>query len=207
VSHGSRIDTSSGDVTAHSEVHGVERRARVRRGEQARLGFRFGIPDAYLEEEAIELRLGQGIRPLVLDRILRGEDREIARQCMALAVDGDRALLHRLEERRLRLRRRAVDLVAEQEVGEDRAVAEREAAFVRTEHARARDVGGHQVGRELHAGVARAERGRERADEQRLRHAGRAFHQAVSAGQDRHERGLDLARHPDHGATHFFGEA
>jgi hypothetical protein len=35
-------------------------------------------------------------------------------------------LLHRLEQRALRLRRGAVDLVGEDDVGEDRALAERE---------------------------------------------------------------------------------
>jgi hypothetical protein len=37
------------------------------------------------------------------------------------AGDGHLALLHRLEQRRLHLGRRAVDLVGEHDVGEDRA--------------------------------------------------------------------------------------
>ena len=47
---------------------------------------------------------------------------------MGLAVDGHLALLHRLEQRRLGLGRRAVDLVGEQEVGEHRPLAQRELA-------------------------------------------------------------------------------
>ena len=39
------------------------------------------------------------------------------------AVDGDLALLHRLEQRRLGLRRGPVDLVGEHDVGEQRARA------------------------------------------------------------------------------------
>ena len=42
------------------------------------------------------------------------------------AVDGDLALLHRLEQRRLGLRRRPVDLVGEHDVGEQRARLEAE---------------------------------------------------------------------------------
>ena len=43
---------------------------------------------------------------------------------VADAVDRDLPLLHRLEQRRLGLGRRAVDLVGEQQVGEDRTLAE-----------------------------------------------------------------------------------
>ena len=69
--------------------------------------------------------------------------------------DGDRALLHRLEQRRLRLGRGAVDLVGEHDVGEDRARLELETPCApRSSSAmivRADDVGRHQVGRELDA--------------------------------------------------------
>ena len=41
-------------------------------------------------------------------------------------ADGDAVLLHRLEQRALRLRRGAVDLVGEDDVREDRALAELE---------------------------------------------------------------------------------
>ena len=44
-----------------------------------------------------------------------------------LRLDGDRALVHRLEQRRLRLRRGAVDLVGEHDVREDRPGVELEA--------------------------------------------------------------------------------
>ena len=43
---------------------------------------------------------------------------------MAFAVNRHLPLLHRLEKRGLRLRRRAVDLVGQQNVGEDGAVAQ-----------------------------------------------------------------------------------
>ena len=41
------------------------------------LFFRIRISDANLEEETVELRLGEGIGAFELDRILRGEDREV----------------------------------------------------------------------------------------------------------------------------------
>ena len=54
-------------------------------------------------------------------RVLRGDDEERIGQLARLALDGDLVLLHRLEQRALRLRRRAVDLVGEHDLREDRA--------------------------------------------------------------------------------------
>ena len=68
-----------------------------------------------------------------------------------LAVDGDLALLHRLEQRRLRLRRGPVDLVGEHDVGEQRARLEAELLGRALVDADADEVGGQQVGRELDA--------------------------------------------------------
>ena len=64
-------------------------------------------------------------------------------------------LLHGLEQGGLRLGRRAVDLVGQHHVGEDRPVQEDELApaglGVVLQDVGAGDVGGHQVGRELDA--------------------------------------------------------
>ena len=67
------------------------------------------------------------------------------------AVDRDLPLGHRLEQRRLRLRRRPVDLVDEQDVGEDRAGAELEVARLLVVDREPGDVGRLQVGRALDA--------------------------------------------------------
>ena len=75
------------------------------------------------------------------------------------AVDRDRALLHRLEQRGLRLRRRAVDLVREEDVGEDRPLASGRTAFVwKLKRFVPSDVARHEVGRELDAAEADPER-------------------------------------------------
>ena len=55
------------------------------------------------------------------------------------------------EQRRLRFGRRAIDLVGQQEGGEDRALDQREFVALQVEDVGAGDVGGHQVGRELDA--------------------------------------------------------
>src|SRR5437899_797713 len=79
------------------------------------------VTDDDLHHEAVHLRLGQPVGPLVLDGVLRREHGEQFRQRMRLAADGDLTLLHSLEERALHLGRRPVDLVREEQIGEDRA--------------------------------------------------------------------------------------
>ena len=73
-----------------------------------------------LQQEPVELRFGQRIRPFGVERILRREHHERPRQQQGLALQADLMLLHDLEERALRLRRRAVDLVGQQDVREHR---------------------------------------------------------------------------------------
>ena len=155
------------------------------------------ILDHDVEHEAIELRLGQRIGAFLLDRILRREHEQRPLEVVADAGDGDLVFLHRLEQRRLRLRRRAVDLVGEDDVGEDRPADEPDDALagraVLLDHFRAEDVGRHQVGRELDAVEPQVDGLGELLDEQRLGQPGNAAQQAVPAGEKRDQ---DLADDP-----------
>ena len=85
-----------------------------------------GVAEAGAQQEPVELRLRQGVGALVLDRVRGGEHVERWSERERLALHGDLALLHRLEQGGLCLRRRAVDLVGEQQPREQRAVTERE---------------------------------------------------------------------------------
>jgi hypothetical protein len=84
------------------------------------------VADHDADEEAVDLRLRERVGALEIDGVLRGEDHEGVGQLEAIALDGDLALLHRLEQRRLGLRGGAVDLVGEHHVGEDRPGAQGE---------------------------------------------------------------------------------
>ena len=150
-----------------------------------------GVVDHELEQEAVDLRLGQGVGALGLDRVLRGEHEERLGHAVRLAADRDLVLLHRLEQRGLHLGGRAVDLVGEQQVGEDRAVLGPERAVAGLPDARADEVGGQQVGRELDAAERAAQHGGERAHGQRLGQARHALEQHVAAGQQRDEQALE----------------
>ena len=95
--------------------------------------------------------------------------------------------LHGFEQGGLGFRWRAVDLVGEDEVREERAFDEGEVAtaiLAFLDDFAAGDVGGHQVGGELHALEGEVQRARERRDEERFREAGHAHHEAMAAGEN-----------------------
>ena len=161
------------------------------------------VVDEHLHEEAVALRLGQRVHALALDRVLRREHEERRGNRVRDATDRHLALGHDLEQRGLHLRRGAVDLVGEHDVGEDRAELDVERFLRRPVDARAHEVGGHEVGRELQAGEAAAEDARDRLGGERLRETGRAFEQAVAAGEPAHEEPLDHEVLADEDALRF----
>jgi hypothetical protein len=126
------------------------------------------VPDRDAHQEAVALGLGQGVGALELDRVLGRDDHEGGGELVGGPVDGDGPLLHALEHRRLRLRTGTVDLVAEDEVGEDRSGPELELAGVGGVDGDTRHVARQQVRRELHAGDAAVDGARERLGEHRL---------------------------------------
>ena len=145
------------------------------------------IVEQDLEHEPVELRLGQGIGPLGLDRVLGREHDERRGDRVGRVTDRDLVLLHDLEQRRLDLRRGAVDLVGQQEVREHGAELRLERRLARSVDARADEVGRHEVRRELDPLERATEDVREGLDRQGLGEAGDALEQDVSAGQQADE--------------------
>ena len=92
------------------------------------------VVDHELEHEAVELRLGQVVSALGLDRVLRGQHQEGPLDPMARPLDRHSILLHDLQQRGVRFGGRAVDLVGQKELGEDRAGAEPELLRLHVEH-------------------------------------------------------------------------
>ena len=124
---------------------------------------------------------------------------------------GDGVLLHRLQQRGLRLWRGAVDLVGEDDVREHRALHELEDAatgrVVFLEQLGAGDVRRHEVGRELHAVERQVQRLRQRLDEQRLGEARHADQQHVAAGENRGDQVVDDIELADDASRDLVGEA
>ena len=106
-----------------------------------------------IEHETIQLRLRKRIRPLLLDGILRGQHEKRLLQHEILAPGRHLMLLHRLKQRGLRLGRRPVDLVGQNDVRKHRPLDEPKTPVsgrkILLDHVRARDIRRHQIGREL----------------------------------------------------------
>ena len=116
---------------------------------------------------------------------------------MAGAVHGHLPLLHRLEQRRLGFRRRSIDLVGEQHLGEDRSPAELEGLRLRVVDAHPGHIAGEQVRGELHPLEAAPAAAGERFGQQRLAGAGNVLDQKVAAAQKPHDAEFDLRFLPD----------
>ena len=122
---------------------------------------------------------------------------------MGLAIDRDGPLLHRLQEGRLRLGRRPVDLVRQEEGREDWTPDERELAGLEIEDARPGDVRRHQIGRELDAAELAPENARQGAHQERLGDARHALDEGVVPREDGDERPVDCLVLPDDHLAHL----
>ena len=171
----------------------VERMGVALVGEDLELVVDARVAERRAEEEAVELRLRQRERPLVLDGIFGCEQQERVRQLSRDAVDRDLALGHRLEQRGLRLRRRAVDLVDEDDVREDRAGPKLELPRPLVEDGEARDVRRLQVGRALDPLRDRAlDAPGDRPGENGLGGSGNVLEQDVAVARECRQDELDL---------------
>ena len=112
-----------------------------------------GVTNKYLEHETVLLSFRQSVGTFLLDRVLCCQNEKRLRQCPPLAACGYLLLLHRLQHGRLRLGRRPVDFVRQNNIGKDRTLQETKFAstggFVFLQDFGTRDVRGHQVRGEL----------------------------------------------------------
>ena len=120
---------------------------------------------------------------------------------MDLVGHGDGLLGHGLQQRRLRFRCGAVDLVGQQEVGEDRAWLKRELAptlRILDQNVRAGDVGRHQVRGELDAAELQVERLGERSHQHGLAQPGHTLEQGMATGDEADQHVAHNVRLPHH---------
>ena len=207
---------AANDLLKFEDLRSAERRRCRRRFVRRRplddfhLLVLLRVIDEDVVHEAVELGLGERIGPLVLDGVLRGQDEERLAQPMPLPAGGDLVLLHRLQKGGLRLRRRAVDLVGEDDVAEDRPLEElelpRPGPLVLLDHLRAGDVRGHEVGGELDAAELQRQGVGQGADHQRLGQPRHADQQAMPACEHRRQQFLDDLLLADDDAGQLFGD-
>src|SRR5699024_4882042 len=96
-------------------------------GEDLHGGVLVRVAQGGAHQEPVQLGLREAVGTGLLDRVLGGEHDERRRDVVRLPVDGDASFFHHLQQRRLSLRRRAVDLIGEYHGGEDGAGVELEA--------------------------------------------------------------------------------
>src|SRR2546428_4180461 len=111
---------------------------------------------------------------------------------MGRPAPGYLPLLHRLEQGRLGLGGSSVDLVRQQDLGEDRALAEFELLGRGAVDVDAGDVRGQKVRRELQALERAAEGAGQRLGQHRLAHTGDVFDQEVAPAQEGDHAELDF---------------
>ena len=153
-----------------------------------------GVLNLHKKHEPVELRFRQGVGTLLLDRVLRGQHKKRLWQREDAAGHGDVMFLHGLEQCGLRLGRRAVDFVGEDDVGEDRSLYELKlppALGGLLQDIRAGDVGRHQVGRELNAVEVERHHPGQRVDHECLSQARYSHEQRVAAREDGDEQALN----------------
>ncbi len=163
------------------------------------------IVHPHLEKKPVELRLGQRIGAFLLDRVLGGEHQERRWQRVGRAPDGDLALLHRLEQRRLHFRGSAVDLVGQNDVGEQGALLGMKLLGLLVEDHRPDDIGRQKIRRELDSGEGGVENLGQGPDREGLGQAGHALEQDVPPGQEPDQETLDHATLAHDPATDLVG--
>jgi hypothetical protein len=149
------------------------------------------VADRQLQHEAVALRLRQRVGALVLDRVLGGDDHERHPEVVGDAVHRHLPLLHGLQQGGLGLGGGAVDLVAEDDVGEDRPRLELEVTPLLVVDADAGDVRRQQVGGELDAADRAVDRPGQRLCQHGLADAGNVLDQQVPLGQQGDQRQAD----------------
>ena len=153
-----------------------------------------GVIDGQIQQETVQLGLGQRVGPRLLNGVLRGQYKKGFFQRVRLATVGHAAFLHGFEQRALGFGRGAVDLVRQHDLAEQWPFVELEEPAARRvvllQDFRADDVAGHQVGRELDAVEHEVHGLCQRADEQRLAQAGQTLEQAMAARDERREQFL-----------------
>ena len=110
---------------------------------------------------------------------------------MADAIDGDVAFLHRFQHGALRAGAGAVDLVSEDDTGQNRAGAVFEIVDLTIVDADADDIGREQIGCELDALEADSQRGGQGLRQGRLADAGHIFEQHVAFAKEGRQQLID----------------
>ena len=123
---------------------------------------------------------------------------------MGLAGNGDLALFHGLEQCRLHLGGRAVDLIGQDDIGENGARLEHEAlgGILAQVHLRAGNIGGQKIRRELDAAEIRFQVLRQALHRAGLGQARQALDEDIAVAQQGQQQALHDLLLADDGTAH-----
>ncbi len=146
---------------------------------------------------------GKRIGALLFQRILSRQHQEGVGQRVGLVADGDLAFLHGFQQRALHLGRRAIDLVRENEIAENRPVLGAKGAVLGVVDHGADNVGRQHVGRKLQALEVHVDAGGQGFERQGLGEARHAFQQDVAVGEQRDQQPVEQVLLADDDARHL----
>jgi len=147
-----------------------------------------GVADTERTDETVELGVGQREGADLFMGVLGGDDEKRFVERMALAVDRDVVLLHRLKQGGLGLWHGAVDFVGQQELRENGSLFQDEFSALLVEIADAEDVGGQQVAGELDTAETEAKYFGKALGEGSFADAGNVFEQDMTAREKSGQR-------------------
>ena len=125
-------------------------------------------------------------------RVLRCDDEERLRQPPRLTVYGHLPLLHRLQERTLRLGCRAIDLIGKHQLGKNGTRMEPKPPAVALEYGDPDHVRREQVARKLNSGVLEPQQSGEQMCQGGLADTWEVLDQQVPAGEEAGQRLLEF---------------
>ena len=193
-------------VGRYHSVYGFDDARFRHQIENYALLFFVGIADFKLEHKAVYLRFGKRISALLIDGVLRRENKERLGQRKRFAADCNLTLLHCLEQRALHLRGGAVDFVGEHYVRENRALLREKFALLLVVNERAHNVRRQQVGRELYSVEFCVHRRRHRFYRKRFRKSGDALQKNVPVCENARQQSVDKIFLPDDHFRHLLSE-
>ena len=145
-----------------------EQLAAVTPAQHLHLAGRIRITERKTHQKTVHLRLRQGKRPNLFQRILRGNHKKRRRQRMGTVIHRHLPLLHRFQQRRLTLRRSTVYLIGKQQLREHRPLMKDQRLRLRFQRRKTDHIGRQQIGRELNTAEIQPKRGSERLGKRRL---------------------------------------
>ena len=150
------------------------------------------VAQGHGSQKAVELTLRQRIGAMVFEGIQRGNQEERLRQRIRRALHADLRLPHRFQKCGLGARRRPVQFISQDDVGEHGTSHKPQRAASAVIHHAAGDVGRQQVGRGLDPLEGPPDGSRHRAGQHCLAHSGHILQEQMTAGEQHRDGPFEL---------------